>query len=341
MFIDSLIQIIKKHPRLKKFLSLFLHRGMIAEALLRIITPFPKLHCSFLIKHSFLYGYGTLYPRTMHVDLDNPTLFNEKMLWLKYYRYNKDPLVAQCYDKFLVRQYVEDCGCGEILNTLYGVWDNVDDIPWDDLPPEFVLKKTNGCGNHVFRREGIPFDSRLAKKTLKHSSYRERQRFRATGDLFALKEPQRFICEKLLYPENGFERVDDYKFFCFNGEPLYLNYIWNRSDSDKNSYRETFKRIVCTEDSFELVDKSSLIAHAENIDIIIPSSCLKEMVEVCRKLSKPFPCVRVDLYNQNGSVVFGELTFTSEGSHVLHHVFKADNSINLDGLSELGDLIKL
>ena len=74
------------------------------------------------------------------LNLKNPQTFNEKIQWLKLNTYKGNPLVNQCADKYRVRDYVENCGCGEILNELYGVYDCVDDVPWDELPDQFVLK---------------------------------------------------------------------------------------------------------------------------------------------------------------------------------------------------------
>jgi len=330
---------IKKHPRIYLMISFFIHKETRVQWILRRIRFFPQLHVNFLIKHSVMYGYGTLFPRAVEVDLSDPQLFNEKTLWLKYYKYNRSELVVKCYDKYTVREYVEESGCGEILNELYGVWDDVDDIPWESLPDEYIIKKTNGCGNHIFKIKGSSFDKKNAIAILKQSDFFEKIRFLSSADLFATRSKQKYICERLLKPEEGEERVADYKFFCFNGVPKYLNYIWNRSMTDKNSYRETFKEIDLQNPTV-LTDRSGYILHATDESIVLPK-CFDKMIQVCQKLSKPFPFVRVDLYSQGDKVVFGELTFTPEGGHMLDHVFKEDNNINLEGLEVLGSQIKL
>ena len=79
------------------------------------------------------------------LDLRTPRTLNEKLMWLKLRRYGSDPLVTRCADKYAVRDYVESCGCGDILNELYGAWDRPRDIPWDALPHAFVLKCNHGC----------------------------------------------------------------------------------------------------------------------------------------------------------------------------------------------------
>ena len=88
--------------------------------------------------------------------LKNPQTLDEKIQWLKLNTYYKNPLVTQCADKYAVREYVKSCGCEEILNELYGVYDSVDEIPWNDLPDKFVLKWKFGCGENliVFDKAG-------------------------------------------------------------------------------------------------------------------------------------------------------------------------------------------
>lgn len=83
------------------------------------------------------------------IDLENPESFNEKLLWLKLNRYMNDPLVIQCADKYAVRDYVTACGCGDLLNEMYGVYDDADSIPWEDLPRQFVLKWNFGSGFNI------------------------------------------------------------------------------------------------------------------------------------------------------------------------------------------------
>lgn len=328
---------LRRHPHLYSFLLFFRSREERVEFILRRLTHWPKLHCMYLVKKSILYGYGRTYPRTLIINLDKPEFFNEKLLWLKYYRYNKDLLVIQCYDKYLVREYVKQRGCGEILNELYGVWDSVDEIPWDNLPDEFIIKKTNGSGNHVFKRKGQSFDIEAAKRLLKFSNYREHLGNITSGDLFAVANQQRYICERLLKPEKESEEVDDYKFYCFHGVPKYLLFIWDRVD--KTEYNVAFKEIDLDNDG-ALIDRSEYRNDAQPLEIQMPG-CYQEMLDCCRKLAAPFPFVRVDFYVENGRPIFGELTFTPAGSHMLPHVFKTDNSINSEGLLKLGSLIDL
>lgn len=324
---------IRSHPMLHETLSFMLNKEPKIELLLKWMVRFPQVHCNFYLQHSSSAGLGSTYPRTVRVNLNNPRYFNEKLLWLKYYKYNEDPLVAKCYDKYLVREYVKECGYENILNDLYGVWHSIKEIPWDTLPEEYVLKVSNGCGRHVFKRAGESIDINTAILQLKYSVIRTKK-FKVSADLFATRNKQLFICERLMHPNNMEEGVSDYKFYCFNGKPLYLLYIWDRKNG---SYHETFKQI---NPDGTLIDRSDLRCKSEDKPIILPE-CYHEMLQVASKLSEPFPFVRVDLYNDHGKLIFGELTFTPAGSNVLAHVYKDDLSINAEGLEELGNLVNL
>ncbi len=327
---EKIKKVLKKFPALYNFVIFLVIPEARVRFILRRIVRWPQLHVNYLRKRSTLCGYG-VYPRTKEMNLKKPQLFDDKLLWLKYFRYNSSDLVAQCYDKYLVRDYVKSCGLNYILNEIYGVWENVNDIEWSALPEEYVLKKTNGYGEHVFKYAGQPINQEKVIQELKASERERNKIFRATGDLFAVKNKQMYVCEKMLHSETGFIKPEDYKFYCFNGEPKYLLYIWNRQQS--SYYKETFKDVT-------LADRSELFFGAENVEIDRPS-CYDEMLEICRKLSKPFPFVRVDLYVQDGRPIFGELTFTPAGSQVLYHVFKKDYSINYDALNEMGGVLQI
>ena len=123
------------------------NRAVRENAILLLTAPlFPKLHIRLRVK------YGHYIPENP-IDLSHPKLFNEKLLWLQYYIYNKSPLVQQCYDKYRVRDFVRQQGCEYTLNPIYGVWDDMNDIPWDSLPAQCAIKATSGWSNHVFRTQ--------------------------------------------------------------------------------------------------------------------------------------------------------------------------------------------
>lgn len=233
-------------------------------------------------------------------DLENPKYFSEKMLWLKYFLYNDSPLVAQCYNKYEVRKYVESKGLKNILNELYGVWDSVDDVTWDTLPEEYVMKISNGYDNHVFKREGEPFSIKKSKETLNASKSRSKFIYVLTGDLFVKRTNQYVICERLLHSNLGFKAPEDYKFYCFNGKPKFIEFMANREGG--SVYNEAFVDI-------NLNDRHDLEGEAHPGTIKKPT-CFDEMIDIAKILSHDFPFVRVDLYVENEKPIFGELTFT-------------------------------
>ena len=236
------------------------NRAVRENAILLLTAPlFPKLHIRLRVK------YGHYIPENP-IDLSHPKLFNEKLLWLQYYIYNKSPLVQQCYDKYRVRDFVRQQGCEYTLNPIYGVWDDMNDIPWDSLPAQCAIKATSGWSNHVFRTHGEPVDPEQAKERLRRWE-KQRITFRQEGILFAAKENQHYICEHLM---------------------VYKDVDWNdRQD-------------ICNEFRYTEAPKPS---------------CYDEMLDIARKLSAPFPFVRVDLYDIGGKPVFGELTFAPGGEH--------------------------
>lgn len=236
------------------------------------------------------------------VNLKDPVYFNEKMLWLKYYSYNHDPLVAQCYNKYTVRSYIESKGLSNILNDLYGVWDNIEDIDWNTLPDEFVMKVSNGYSGHVFKRNNKEFNIEKAKEQLRNTLKKSSYYFKRSGDLFAYGTKQKIICERLLHSNQGYVAPEDYKFYCFNGEPKYIEIMKDRNGGKNYKYQELFMNI-------DLSDASEFEGEASPGTMEAPK-CYREMVEIAKILSQDFPFVRVDLYVENDKPIFGELTFT-------------------------------
>ena len=100
------------------------------------------------------------------INLKHPQTLDEKIQWLKFNTYYQNPLITQCADKYAVREYVEKCGCGEILNELYGVYDRVEEIPWDTLPNQFVIKWNFGCGQNLIVFDKSKLDIEDAKRKL-------------------------------------------------------------------------------------------------------------------------------------------------------------------------------
>ena len=311
------MNIYKKVPKPIKEVYRFFKRGVNrveAEYWGMVIEKNPKKHAEHETRR-----HKDILLRPL--NLDEPIYFNEKLLWLKYNIYNKSSLIAKCYNKYEVREYVKSKGLDNILNTLYGAWDNLDDVPWKQLPSECVIKISNGYAGHVFKRKGEIFNIKKAKRTLKATKRKYEYYYKITGDLFVAGTEQKIICEKMLHSNLGFVAPEDYKFYCFNGKPMFVEFLADRNGSSDYSYKEVFVDV-------NLIDRHELEGEAVAGTFEKPS-CYDEMIEVAKILSADFPFVRVDLYVENGHPIFGELTFTP------NHVQTRESEIEMGKLLDL------
>ena len=277
--------------------------------ILRALTWIPDslmLRLQYFIKMGFWPNFG------------NPKRFTEKIqLYKMKYR---NPVMHQCVDKYEVRKYVESKGLGNILNELYGVYELPDKIDFSILPEKFVIKTTDGSGGQnviiVKNKNEADFDDILQRLCLWHS---RKKSGASLGREWAYEGqyPPRIIIER--YLENSADRheynisqpcLTDYKFFCFNGEPKYLYVVSDRKPGEYaylGVYDIDFNKLPvyrCDECRAEQVETK-------------PKN-YEQMVEIARKLSVDFPHVRVDLYNIDGKIFFGELTFY-DGSGYFHY----------------------
>jgi len=236
------------------------------------------------------------------MDFDNPRTLNEKLQWLKIH--NRDERYAVMVDKYEVKKYVASViGEGYLIPTI-GVYDNPGMIDFGALPESFVLKATHNSGEGRFicqNKQDLNADEvrRMLKKALSHNYYycwRE----------WPYKNVRpRIICEKYIQNADGTPIVD-YKFYCFNGEPVYFMYSMGEAD---HHVRNCKFDLDGNDIDFHFKKKRAL----QDDEIKLPGN-LDEMVAVVRKLCAGMPHVRVDLYNVDGHIYFGELTFyTNDG----------------------------
>lgn len=252
-------------------------------------------------------------------NLKNPKNFNEKMTKIKLEYYNNDERVSILADKYEVRQYVEDKGLGYLLNELYYVYDNVEDINFDNLPNQFALKCTHGCAYNIICKDKEKLDIKTAKSEIKH--WMKQKYGYATQELHYTKIKPRIIAEKYLCDKNDKMPID-YKIYCFKGEAKCILVCSERDEKLKLSYYDLdWNRIAYEKENW-----------SSKKDIEKPSN-LQDMIEYAEKLSSNFPFVRVDLYNDKGKVIFGELTFTPACCCAPYY--------SKQGNEELGKLIKL
>lgn len=280
--ISTVINLLK-HNRGEFFASILMH--------LNFLFP-DKLYLTLLYRLKM--GYW--------IDWKNPKTFSEKLQWLKLY--NRKPEYTTMVDKYAVKEYVAKIIGEEYIIPTLGVWDRPEDIDWDSLPQKFVLKTTHGGGGSgvVICKDKGTFDKDAAVAKLKKSlngciykSYRE----------WPYKNvKKRVIAEALLEeltPAKNNTDLPDYKFYCFNGEPIYCQVIRDRRSKETIDFYDM---------EWSHMPFVGLNPVADNglIPIVRPI-CLCKMTEICRKLSVGIPFSRIDLYVIDDKIFFGEITF--------------------------------
>jgi hypothetical protein len=235
------------------------------------------------------------------LKLESPQRYTEKLQWYKlYYR---DPLMAQCVDKYEVRKYVEKVGLGYILNELYGVYDSPDEIDFDELPNSFVLKDTLGGGGNsviIIRDKKLMDIPKVYNQMLEWVNEPTNKKHPGREWVYDGRN-HRIIVEKLLEGSNG--DLPDYKFFCFNGK---MQYFYIRSDYAKNHKDAKVSIFDRYYNYLQGVGWDYCGVSLEKPELC---SNIKKMIETAEMLASQFPHVRVDLYNVDGKIYFGELTF--------------------------------
>lgn len=234
------------------------------------------------------------------LDLKNPKTFNEKLQWLKLNDHKPEYTIM--VDKYAVKDYVAGIIGEQYIIPTLGVWDRPEDIDWDKLPEQFVLKTNHDGGNYgvVVCKDKSTIDKAKTIKRLKASL--ERNVFKY-GREWPYKDVKRKVFAEQYLEDESANDLPDYKFFCFDGEVKALFIGTERQSGDVK---------------FDFFD-----ADFNHLDIVqyhpmsgrtIPKpNCFEEMKELAQKLSRGIPHVRVDLYNVNGRVYFGEMTFYHHG----------------------------
>ncbi len=230
-----------------------------------------------------------------HLNLENPQRYTEKLQWYKLFYRN--PVMTTCVDKNKVRDYIIKQGLSEILPIRYQTVKRPEEIKLEELPDSFIIKTANGSGTNIVcnDKSKISWLQTLAKL----KEYMDRPQISAGREWAYNDVENSIIVEELLKdPENPYGGINDYKFICFAGNVYCVVVDVGRfTDHGRNFYTTDWQRINAVSDhrNFEP-------------DIQKPKN-LEKMLEIAAKLSKPFPHVRVDLYNINGRIYFGEMTF--------------------------------
>lgn len=234
------------------------------------------------------------------LNLEHPTTFSEKLQYLKLKARN--PLITDCTDKVKVRDYVISCGYEHILNKVYGVFEIFDSVDFDFMPERFFIKCNHMSGANYYWDKLKSNNYKLLKK--KFDFYMKKNFYVMQREWNYKNIKPMIICEQILEDKNG-HFPKDYKFFCFNGEPKLLMYCeglcnekGERGHAMCNFYDMDFILLDLKINNDKITTR--VIEKPQNFE---------EMQKIARVLSAPFPFSRVDLYNLEGKIVFGELTF--------------------------------
>lgn len=297
-----------------------------SKSLSFIFAPLIKLteylgvkHPVTLIKIRYFARFGK-FP-----NLKNPKDLNEKILYLKLF--SDTSMWTDIADKYKVREYVENCGLGDTLVKLYGVWYDAEKFNLDELPNSFILKANNGDGKgtNLIIKDKSQWDNGKLRDIINVWLNKKN-----IGALAAEPQyeniPPCVIAEELLPVGKGSSLID-YKFWCFNGKAHSILTCSSRNsqsvclgcyDLKWNYYPENLRP------SKDYPLESKPLLKPNNLD---------KMIRFAEILSKPFPEVRVDLYNIDGKIYFGELTFTSLGGMMYYYT--------PEFLKEMGDKVDI
>lgn len=230
------------------------------------------------------------------LNLKNPETFNEKLQWLKLYHDPYDEKVIRCADKYAVRAYLKEKGYEDKLVPLLGEWDRPEEIDWETLPDQFVLKCNHGCGYNLLCLDKKNFDTKKAERQLGKWLKEDFGAFNIEQHYSQITQ-KKIICEQCLG-----EVITDYKFFCFNGEPKHIyvasNMINDRQTEMSFYYLDGTKMPLMRDDYKEIQDAVQFPPYYD------------EMKDIAKDLAKEFPFVRVDFFALEKEFYFAELTFT-------------------------------
>lgn len=252
------------------------------------------LRCKFSDK----YAISCAFREFLGYDIDwkNPKTFSEKLQWLKIY--DRKPIYTKMVDKYESKKYVSEIIGDEYIIPTLGVWNSFDEIDFDALPNQFVLKCTHDSGSIAICEDKSTFDYATARDVLTRGL---KNNFYKMGREWPYKNvPHRIIAEQYMKDGEN-DSLTDYKFYCFNGEPkfLYVSYgLAVHSTAFINYVTLDWKQAPFHRPDF--MEMNALPPKPENFDL---------MLELSMKLSKEIPFVRVDFYEINKKVYFSELTF--------------------------------
>ncbi len=229
------------------------------------------------------------------IDLVNPETFNEKLNWLKLN--DRKEIYTTMVDKYEAKKYVSKIIGKEYIVPTLGVWDRFDDIDFKKLPNEFILKCTHDSGGLVICKDKNKLNT---KKTKTHFNLIMRRNYYYRGREWPYKNVKPRIIAEVLLKNKKNDSIQDYKFFCFNGKAKFFKIDFNRFVKHQANYYDVngtlleFGEEICPPDFEKKIE--------------LPKN-LSKMIKLAEKLAENIPFLRVDFYEVDDKVYFGELTF--------------------------------
>lgn len=251
--------------------------------------------------------YGRRMPYKL--NLKHPRTYSEKLQWIKLYDHN--PLYTTLVDKYRVKEYVEERIGAEHVIPLLGAWDSVDEIEWDKLPNQFVLKVNHDCGGQVICKDKSKLDIESTKVKLR-LAFTKNYYFEGREWPYKNVQPKVFA---EAYMEDEYGELRDYKFFCFDGDVKAMFIATERNSGEEvkfDFFDADFNHLPFTQ------------GHPNAPVQPAKPKGFEEMKALAAKLSKGLREVRVDFYDVNGHVYFGEFTFFHFGGIVEFHPVEWD-----------------
>lgn len=234
------------------------------------------------------------------LDIKNPKTFNEKLQWLKIH--DRNPKYTTMADKFGVRKYITETIGEQYLVPIYGCWNSVDEIPFEELPNSFVLKCTHDSGSVILCKNKADIDLEEVKKKLN-------RRLHKNAFWWAREWPYKNIKPRIIAEHYLMDGENDYlpvyKFFCFNGEPKIIQQIQNDKQDD-----ETVDYFSTEWERLNMMQRFPNSKHP-----VEKPNRLGEMLEIARKLSSGISFLRVDMYSINEHILFSEHTFYTDAGY--------------------------
>ena len=283
---------------MNKFIKQFLYKSILYPIpdKLRYIFSHYRMHKRFG-SHQYL------------MNLKDPKTFNEKITWLKlYHRFQAGPVIA---DKYLVRDYVGKRIGEEHLIPLISTFNSVGKIDYSKLPSQFVLKPNHGSGWVIICPDKNNMNKEVYNRKLKN--WMNLNFYYLSGEWQYKSISKKILCEELI---QELKNIVDYKFYCFNGAPKFVQVDFDRHTRHTRSFYDL---------SWKKMNLSLLYPESEK-DVQEPRA-LNGMIEIAKILSKDFTFCRVDLYDVRGKVYFGEITLHPEAGNGPFGSYEQDLSV--------------